>query len=322
MRRLVCLVMLIALFLPLAVAPTQAAITDNPIVAAHAALDWLRAEQLANGSLPGFSAGDSAFDPIFAFVSAGIDPRTVAQPGGATLFAYAEANAAAYAAKSTGAAAKALLGAVAAGADPRNFGGTNLVATVMAAYSPATGLYGSGLFEHSFALLALASAGESVPTAAITALVDLQQADGGWEYGMGFGTDTNTTALAIQALVALDVPSNSAVFTNARAFLRAAQNDDGGFGYDASSSTDANSTGYVLQAIAALGDEPSTDWATSGGNPLTALLDQQNASGGFRSPFTGEDDNLLATVQAVPGLLLETFPLQLHRVALPLVING
>jgi hypothetical protein len=327
MRRFAFFVLLLGLLFPFVAAPTEAAITDNPTVAARAATDYLRTLQLPDGSInkDGFGVGDKGFDPIFAFVTLGIDPRAVALPGGASLLEYAERNAAAYAG-SAGGAAKALLGAVAANADPRNFGGTDLVAAVTAAYSPTTGLYGSGVFVHSLALLGLQGAGarDLVRPEVITALLEAQQEDGGWEFSAGQGSDTNTTALAIQALAALDFPLTSPIFTNARAFLRTAQNDTGGFAYSPGPEnvTDANSTGLVLQAIAALGESPADDWARPDGNPLTALLDQQNPSGAFRSPFTGDADNVFATLQAVPGLVLQPFPMELERVFLPLVING
>ena len=82
MRRLVFLILLLGLSFPFVVAPTEAAITDNPTVAARAATDYLRTLQQPDGSInkDGFGVGDKGFDPIFAFVAVGIDPRSVALP--------------------------------------------------------------------------------------------------------------------------------------------------------------------------------------------------------------------------------------------------
>ncbi len=44
--------------------------------------------------------------------------------------------------------------------------------------------------------------------------------------------------------------------------------------------------------------------------PLTALLALQNTSGAFRYQTAIPDDNVFATEQAIPALLLKTFPIK------------
>ncbi len=140
-----------------------------------------------------------------------------------------------------------------------------------------------------------------------------QLSDGCWEFSDGFGCDTNTTALAIEALLAAGVdPSESAV-EDALDYLEDAQNDDGGFPYDPLSSwgtdSDANSTAFVLQALIAAGEDIDEDrWqAPDGTTPLDALVAFQLDSGAFEwQPGLGA--NAMATYQAVPALLLEPYP--------------
>jgi hypothetical protein len=118
-----------------------------------------------------------------------------------------------------GPTAKALLAAVAHGADPRDVGGVDLVAGL----HDAEGAVDAGRFSdlpvdcgfppcdysntigQSLALIALARAGEPLSTASLSFLLDQQCADGGFRGaldGAGCTTDPDATAFAIQALVA------------------------------------------------------------------------------------------------------------------------
>jgi prenyltransferase beta subunit len=142
----------------------------------------------------------------------------------------------------------------------------------------------------------------------------LQQSDGGWEWipgGFGSGTDTNSTALALQALVAAgESPTATAVISGLQ-YLKMAQNNDGGFPYDPDSpwgtDSDVNSTAYVVQAIYSAGQDPTT-WTISATNPISYLLDLQLANGSFEwQPGTGA--NLFSTQQAIPALLGRFDPL-------------
>ena len=160
-RSIVTLAFLVSLLLPVMTAPSYAVATD-PISATNAAISWLRTQQQADGSFPGFGPGDQGFDPIFAFAAAGIDAHSVARPGGQSLVSFAQGpQARAYATGSAASAAKAILASVATDEDPHAFGGIDLVATLVNTYTTTTGAYGnSGAFGQSLAILALHAAGE------------------------------------------------------------------------------------------------------------------------------------------------------------------
>ncbi|MGI8857338.1 MAG: cell wall anchor protein, partial [Thermomicrobiales bacterium] len=66
---------------------------------------------------------------------------------------------------------------------------------------------------------------------------------------------------------------------------------------------DANSTAYVLQAKIAARANPAEITRTR-----AALLALQNPSGAFPFQKAAPDDNLLATVQAIPALNGVAFP--------------
>jgi hypothetical protein len=108
--------------------------------------------------------------------------------------------------------------------------------------------------------------------------------------------------------------ADGGALTNALAYYRGIQNEDGGWPYqnpsDYGTSTDANSTAVTIQAIIAVGQDPAgTDWAATGvSTPTTALEALQNPSGAFAWQAAVPDDNLLATIQALPPLAGKAFP--------------
>lgn len=293
-------------------APARAA--DEPGAAAQAALGWLLTRQQADGSFAGFDAGASA-DAVFAIVAAGADPNGVLKNGSSPV-SYLGTQAPAYAAKSVAGAGKLTLAVVAAGKDPRSFGGVDLLARIQQGYSAASGRYGASATDQIYALLALAATGQPIPAQAAAALAALQLPDGGWSFDgtPASGSDTNTTALAVQALVAGG--ARGAALDTALAYLRGQQNADGGFPYAKSSpygaDSDANSTAAVVQALAAAGVDPRS-LQQGQADPLSALVGFQNASGALRFQNSAPEDNDLATAQAIPALLLRPFPLKTVR---------
>jgi hypothetical protein len=173
-----------------------------------------------------------------------------------------------------------------------------------AAYSADNG-------ANAWAILGAAAISDTVPTAAIETLVAAALPDGGWEWQAGFGADTNTTALAIQALIATGTPVSDTVVLDALDFLKSAQQENGGFSYDQAGEfgSDANSTAYVLQAIAAAGQNPLSDeWLVDGVSAVDFLVGLQLEDGSVE--WQAESgSNLLATQQFVPALLGQAYPL-------------
>ncbi|RMD76989.1 MAG: cell wall anchor protein [Chloroflexi bacterium] len=273
--------------------------------AIEAALTWVAGQQQADGSFAGFGPGDTA-DAIVAFVAGGQQPP-------ANAVTYLAGQASTYGTSSAGATAKVILAAVAAQRDPLNFGGVNLARQLGTSYDPATGQYGSDVYGHALALLAIKAMGVEPPAAAINRLIALQLRDGGWSFDgtAATGSDTNTTSLAVMALSGYARAADA--LTAARTYLRGQQNSDGGFPYSQTSAfgnaSDANSTAAVVQAILALGENPDdAAWKQGDATPLSALAAFQNSSGAFRYQDAMPDDNALATYQAIPALARRTLP--------------
>ena len=284
--------------------------------AANKALNYVRTLQNADGGFPLSLGSDSSagatIDAMFAFTARGIDARTIKKDGISPLD-YLKTQAASYSDK-PGPAAKLVLGLAEAGEDPRDFAGHDLVAGMNAGFNSTSHSYGDGPIDHALYMLAREKLDLSPAHGSAGYLESKQLNDGCWEFSDGFGCDTNTTALGIEALLAAGKEPSDSAIEDALDYLEDAQNDDGGWPYDPLSAwgtdSDANSTAFVLQALVAAGEDVDDDnrWeASSGKTPLEALIAFQLDSGAFEwQPGSGA--NFMATYQAIPALLLEPYP--------------
>jgi hypothetical protein len=201
-----------------------------------------------------------------------------------------------------------------------------------AAPSTTTGLYGSadptydGVFRQSLAIMGLAANDLTPPPAAIAWLLGQQCANGSFQSyrtdlaqpctasdPVNFtGPDTNSTAVAVMALMALDdsrvkLPNatrNRIVDAAAKAgtWLRTAQNADGGWPYYGGGASDANSTGLSLSGI--LTQAPSYDIpAYKKASRFLGGLSASCALGGGFAYQAGSKVDGSATAQGLVGLV-------------------
>jgi hypothetical protein len=126
------------------------------------------------------------------------------------------------------------------------------------------------------------------------------------------GPDSNSTALAVEALAAAGVmPPNDAL-----GFLDSTQDPSGGWGFISGVDVDPNSTALVIQALVSRGEDPETaPWVEGGESPYDSLLSWQIGGdadpldvGGFASPFSDGFPDQFATQQAVWGVAGLAFP--------------
>ncbi|GAA1399701.1 terpene cyclase/mutase family protein [Kitasatospora putterlickiae] len=141
--------------------------------------------------------------------------------------------------------------------------------TAPAAPAP-DGLYGKGdpsydgVWRQSLALTALTAAKVTPADSAVGWLTGQQCADGGWPSYRADAApacdaaaeDSNATAVAIQALVALG-DHQDAVDKGVQ-WLKANQNADGSWAYNPGNPGDANSTGLAINALLAARTDPAT----------------------------------------------------------------
>ena len=133
--------------------------------------------------------------------------------------------------------------------------------------------------------------------AAISALIDTMESDGGFGYGIysSGSSDVDNTAMALIALSLYQdsdapdcSPSVAQAITSGLAYLQTVQAATGGFNYSYTyegelySSYSGNSTAVVIWAIIANGGNPTAaEWTTdSGDTPVSALITNSYISGG------------------------------------------
>jgi hypothetical protein len=281
------------------------ALTD----AGNKAVAWLLTKQEADGGFgTGFSKGSdigATADTVMALAAAGKDAATVKNSAGRSPIDYFALQFRLRKAINAGQYVKMALALKAAGLDARNFNRVDLTKPILAAYNSKTGVIGDNVYTHALAMLALARNGVTVPAAAVEKLLSLQAPNGGWAFAGGEDADVDTTALAVQALLASGQTANVGAVSKALGYLRSLQNEDGGFPYQVPSQfgteSNANSTALVAQAMLAAGIQPES-WAAPKGNPLSALINMQQPSGALSYQLSLADENILATAGAVPAL--------------------
>jgi hypothetical protein len=282
---------------------------------AEEAVAWLIAQQGDEGGFIGFSGEPDAgttVDALFALVAAqqiGID--TSASIEAAVAYLESSDTALVYTQTGVGQAAKLVLALHALGLDPHNIANVDPLAILGSGQSPDTGLYGTGVYDHAMAILALAASGEEIPAGAVTSLQDFQADNGGWAFDGSTddaAADSNTTAIVIQALAASGLPDEGMIEAGLE-YLQSTLHDGKGAAYnsDPASLPDSNSTALVAQAVIATGGNPATqDWQ----DLVTALFGFQNADGSFGYQDGAMEPNLLSTVQAIPALANLAFPIE------------
>ncbi len=277
---------------------------------AYSALIWVTKQQQPDGSFPGFGAGSSV-DALLAFVSAQDDKSAGSEDlnlhsytqEGSKLITFLESKVGDLS-KTPGGAGKLLIAVAGNKMDGKAFGGVDLVGVINASYDAKTGQYGKDVIGHAFAILGLAEAGEEVPVLAANFLADAQGPEGGWAFSGDTApgaADTNTTAVALQALIAMHVGTSDPTIDRAGKWLAEQQNEDGGFPYqkggEFGSDSDVNSTAYVAQAFNTLGMYDEAGMAKS------FIRSMQLESGAFQWMKSEPGENAGATYQAIPAVL-------------------
>jgi prenyltransferase beta subunit len=282
------------------------------------AVAWFQTQQNADGGFgsPTSTVGTTA-DVLIAVAATG-DNAIAWSKDGNTPYSYLEANAGSIA--GMGDAGRVILALVASGKNPRELGDIDLV-TLLENRIGDDGQYGtSGMVnDQAYAMIGLASARRTIPSAAVDYLLSKQIEDGTWAWNgdltAGSG-DNNTAAMAVVALIAAGLPADNPQIAKTVAHFREQQNEDGGFPYIKPSAwgtdSDANSTAVVMWALLAAGEDPAGDDWKYEGQDGTSALDKlsafQNESGAFRWQDAIADDNFMATVQAVVALEIKSLP--------------
>ena len=314
----------------------------HPHLAAERAIAWLHTQQCRNNpgcnetlTGPGsFGPASTSSDAIVAIAAVGQDPDGAAwTAGGQSALDALEALTPSYvdrAGNRAAEAAKTARAAMAAGRDPRDFGGLDLIARIQSYYNPETGrYYDTWLYRHDLAVLALHAAGAPAPARARQTLVDEQHPNGGWGWAFAATVaDVDSTGLTMLTLAETGYPLESAEYGKALTFLAGMQLADGSLP-DRNNATvgNANSAALAIRGILAADKDPRelpfVQITPTGAlvTLLDALLAFQEDSGAFIFTRAIPESRLLATLDTVPALVT-AFPVYSPAVDTTLTVAG
>jgi hypothetical protein len=314
-------------------AASASAATPASVTSATAAAIWLKTQQQPDGGFerlfPGFETRDAALaiaeqaqtGTTWSTSEARSAVQAVTTNGSPSPLDFLEQDSAVVGAG--GSAAKTIVLTTAPlGLDPTSFGSpaapVNLV-TLMGGCSVSEDPAISNLM---YILLAEKLACGSISAAGLTNLRSQQQPDGSWAGFDGATLDVDTTALAVETLIAGGADGSDPAVHNALAFFAANHQTDGA--WQSFGSDDPNSTSLAILGITAAGyDVESPCWrdtthpasaGTAYASPTTWLQSQQLTSppadaGRIQSPNDGFPPiTTFATSQTVEGLLQTWLP--------------
>jgi hypothetical protein len=294
------------------------AFTPQSSAASHA-LAWLHTLQSADGTVAGSASRTE--DTVLGLVANGEGITTFATAGKTPIDSLRSHIADEE--KTAGNIGGLIMAVSAAGLSPTNFASRNLLQDLACTYEPSTGAYNSQLFNDALAVLALPAG--AAPSKAKQFLVSRQQVDGGWEFSAGWGSDTNTTAIVVLALISAD-GMTTVVKDRALSYFKLHQKPSGGFEYSTPfappGDSDPNSDAAVIQALLALGEDPTgTAWTVGEKNAVTDLLTFQFENGGLGFLRPGSTQTAtpdpLSTTQAVVALASKYLPVKRTEGAMP-----
>jgi hypothetical protein len=211
-----------------------------------------------------------------------------------------------------GSLAKEALLAEVIGANPRRFGGKDLIAALDAAVchnvsrgsggpcaGPGNYRYATSVFDQALGIIAQLRAGQAAAAKApIAYLESLRNADGSFQslIPSGHDRDIDSTAMAVMALALVRTPEASADVTSGLAWIASQQQPGGGF--HGTAGVSVNSAGLAIQALSMRAGQYRRPIRLA----QSFLASEQNPDGGFNAYAAGQPgSDLRATTQAVSG---------------------
>jgi energy-coupling factor transport system substrate-specific component len=290
-------VLLLVLFAAMAVAPPRAAADVSQGSA------WLLSVQNKDG---GF--GDSPDDgsgaemtawAMLGLAAAGYNPLDVSR-GGRTPVDFLRRSLDEL--KSPGDLARTIVALEAAGADPREFGGVNLVSRLLAKRRD-DGSYEGWPNSTAYAVIALRVAGATGSlNPSLSWLREVQNDDGGWGDSPDSPSNADGTGAVMQALG----PDSKAV-RRGLSYLRQAQRPGGGFPLGGNGPVNSQSTAWAIQGILAAGADP--DSFRRGSSAPDYLAVQQQPDGHYRYSKSSDQTPIWVTSQVLVAAADKSLPI-------------
>ncbi|HVW47684.1 MAG TPA: prenyltransferase/squalene oxidase repeat-containing protein, partial [Solirubrobacterales bacterium] len=216
---------------------------------AEAAVAWLRSAQNEDGGYgeaPGARSGQSMTGwAMLGFEAAGVNPQDVTSGRRRSPVEYLQDEISTV--QSPGDLARTILALEGAGIEPREFGGRNLVAALLAKRRP-DGSYEDWPNSTAYAVLALRSAGIANVADSVEWLREAQNEDGGWGDVQGSPSNADGTGAVLQALSASSKAAQRGVD-----YLRQVQQKGGGYRLGGNGVLNTQSTAWAIEGLLAAG---------------------------------------------------------------------
>ncbi len=203
---------------------------------------------------------------------------------------------------SPGDLARTIVALEGAGADPRSFGGKDLVSALLKRRA-ANGSYVGWPGTTSFSVIALRAAeAEGGLDGTISWLAKVQNEDGGWGDVPGQPSNPDVTGSAMQAL------PNTKAAQDGLAYLRKHQRPNGGFALGGSGGVNSQSTAWAVQGMIAVGADPATINA-GGSSALDYLAARQADDGHYRYSESSDQTPVWVTGQVLVAVAGDSLPI-------------
>jgi energy-coupling factor transport system substrate-specific component len=295
-------VVLLALVLGALAPAARAAAADEATAVGHA-LHWLEAQQRPSGGFAADSGREAGAEmtswAMLALGAAGRNPLDVTASGKSPVdFLRSHANEI----EDAGDIARTVLALEAAGADPRQFAGENLVKRLLA-QRRQNGSYQGWPATSAYAVLALRAAGANDATArTVEWLRKVQGKDGGWGNEPGDAATAEVTGAALQVLTPGSDASDRAL-----SYLRDAKRPNGGFAPGNNLAANAQATAWASQGLLAAGKGPAA--FGPGKSSFAYLRDLQADDGHFLQAPGEEGSPVWVTADAIVPLAGDHLPI-------------
>jgi prenyltransferase/squalene oxidase-like repeat protein len=270
----------------------------------EAAVAWLRSAQNEDGGW-GESRGAESNQAMTGWAmlgleAAGINPQDVTAAGGSPV-EYLQG--AISSVQSPGDLARTILALEGAGIEPREFGGRNLVAALLAKRRK-DGSYEDWPNSSAYAVLALRSAGIANVADTLEWLREAQNEDGGWGDIAGSPSNADGTGAVLQVFSPSSQASKKAV-----GYLRQVQQKGGGFRLGGNGALNTQSTALAIQGLLAAGADPA-EFKRGGKSAYEYLEDNQAGDGHYRYSSKSDQTPVWVTGQVLVAASKKYLPLE------------
>jgi energy-coupling factor transport system substrate-specific component len=277
----------------------QAASKDGP----DAAVAWLESAQNDDGGFgesPGADSGQEMTGwAMLGLEAAGVNPLDVTTAGNSPV-EYLQGAIATV--QSPGDLARTILALEGAGIEPREFGGRNLVAALLAKRRK-DGSYEGWPNSTAYAVLALRSAGIANVADSVAWLREVQNEDGGWGDVAGSPSNADGTGAVLQVLT----PSSQAA-KRAVGYLRQVQQKGGGWRLGGNGALNTQSSAWAVEGLLAAGVNPA-EFRRGGKSAYDYLEDNQAGDGHYRYSSKSDQTPVWVTGQVLVAASRKHLPL-------------